>query len=85
MGVEIAQQRVADAIQTFRPGDQTWITVYTQTQNLGLRPCKPVFEDFVGGYLTRSDWRQGHTRKKMSTTSFCRDNGVKTPSLHQGG
>jgi hypothetical protein len=42
VGVEIAEQRVVNLAQAFRPGLQARHTVHAQAQNLGPDPVKPL-------------------------------------------
>jgi hypothetical protein len=59
VGIKIAEQRIADITQAFRPGGQACCAVYADTQNLGIYPIKPVECDLVRWDLTSSDRRPG--------------------------
>ncbi len=59
MRVEVAQQRVGDAAQAFRPGPEAVCAVYAETQNLGLDPFEPVQRGLVRRDLARSDGGPG--------------------------
>lgn len=68
--IKIAQQRVSDPPYTLGPCLQTRDAVYTDAQNLGMDPIKPVECGLVRWDLVRSDWRPGQREKHQHDITF---------------
>jgi hypothetical protein len=70
MRPEIRKQWIGDSTQALCPGYQTVLTVYTDTQNLGIYPLEPIQGDLVGGDLRSSDWRPGQWEESDENILF---------------
>jgi hypothetical protein len=60
MGPKVAQERIADTSQAFRPGGQTGNVIYADAQNLGIRFRELGLIGLVSRNLARSDRGPGH-------------------------
>ena len=69
MRVEVAEKRVGDAPQAFRPCPQAVFAVNTETQDLGLDPFEPGQCGLVRWDSTRSDGGPG--QRKEGQDNLC--------------
>ena len=53
--IKVAQERISDPFQAICPGNQGWLAIYTQTQDLGPDPIEPAQFRLVRWDLAGSD------------------------------